>query len=96
MVELPAGLRRLADSPAVVTVEIDGVVTLHAVVDALERKLPQLLGTVREHGTGKRRAYLRFFACQEDISHLAMHEPLPQSVADGREPLLIVGAVSGG
>ncbi len=95
-VELPANLCRLAkiDEP-VVQLAVAEPVTQRSVLDALEAKLPMLVGTVRDHGT-QRRAYLRFFACCEDISHNSMDEPLPSAVADGLEPLLIIGAVSGG
>jgi hypothetical protein len=96
-VELPANLCRLAKiNGPVVQLAVAEPVTQRSVLDALEAKLPTLLGTVRDHGTQQRRAYVRFFACCEDISHNSMDEPLPMPVADGLEPLLIIGAVSGG
>ncbi len=96
-VELPANLCRLAKTEeSVVQLAVAEPVTQRSVLDALEARLPMLVGTVRDHGTQQRRAYLRFFACCEDISHNSMDEPLPGPVADGLEPLLIIGAVSGG
>ena len=70
--------------------------TIRKVLDALEAKYPMLEGTIREHGTGKRRAFLRFFACEEDLSHQSPDALLPEAVANGKEPLLIIGAVAGG
>jgi molybdopterin synthase sulfur carrier subunit len=96
-VELPVHLRTLArlDTPEV-EVEIEGPVTLRAVLDALEARFPMLRGTIREHGTLQRRAFVRFFACQEDLSHEPPETVLPEAVATGAEPLLIVGAMAGG
>jgi molybdopterin converting factor small subunit len=95
-VELPAHLRTLARVGREVQVRVDGDVTLRSVLDELERQYPALKGTIRDHVTFQRRAFLRFFACQEDWSHQAPDAPLPPEVASGREPLLIVGAIAGG
>ena len=95
-VVLPAHLRKLADAGSEVQLEIDGAVTLHSVLDALEARYPMLSGTIRDHVTGKRRPFLRFFACEEDLSHEAPDTPLPDAVASGKEPLFIVGAIAGG
>jgi hypothetical protein len=95
-VELPASLCRLAQCESVLRVEIAEPVTPGAIVDALEARLPALRGTVRDHGTGQRRAYLRFFASGEDISHRGMDEPVSDEVAGGREPFVIIGAIAGG
>ncbi|HEX4577561.1 MAG TPA: MoaD/ThiS family protein [Edaphobacter sp.] len=95
-VELPAHLRTLAGVKGEVTLEIAGPVTLRAVLDALEAKYPMLEGTIREHVTLKRRDFLRFFACEEDISHESPDASLPEAVAAGREPLLVIGAIAGG
>ena len=78
------------------TLDVAGRVTLRAVLDALEAKYPMLQGTIREHGTLKRRAFLRFFACEEDMSHESPDALLPEAVATGKEPLLVIGAVAGG
>jgi molybdopterin synthase sulfur carrier subunit len=95
-VELPAHLRTLAGVSGEVRLEVAGDVTQRTVVDALEVKYPMLQGTIREHGTLKRRAFLRFFACEEDLSHESPDALLPEAVATGKEPFLIVGAVAGG
>jgi molybdopterin converting factor small subunit len=95
-VELPSPLRRLAGVEAEVTLEVAGPVTLRSVLDALEARYPMLRGTIRDRATGERRAMLRFFACQEDLSHDSPDVPLPAAVASGAEPLLIVGAIAGG
>jgi molybdopterin synthase sulfur carrier subunit len=95
-VELPAHLRTLAQTGAEVSIEVNGVVTQRAVLDALEARYPTLRGTIRDHLTQERRPFLRFFACQEDLSHDSPDAPLPQPVAAGKEPFLIVGAVAGG
>jgi hypothetical protein len=79
-----------------VTLEVDAPVTVRSVLDALEARYPMLRGTIREYGTGQRRAFLRFFACEQDLSHLSPDLPLPDAVAAGREPLLIIGAIAGG
>jgi molybdopterin synthase sulfur carrier subunit len=95
-VELPTHLRTLAGVKGEVPLNVTGPVTLRAVLDALEAAYPMLCGTIREHGTMKRRAFLRFFACEEDISHESPDALLPDAVATGKEPLLVVGAVAGG
>ena len=79
-----------------VVVEVDGVVTQRSVLDALERSYPVLRGTIRDHATQRRRPFLRFFACQRDLSHESPDTPLPEAVASGLQPLLIVGAIAGG
>jgi hypothetical protein len=79
-----------------VAVEVARPVTIRSVLDGVEARYPMLRGTIREYDTGKRRAFLRFFACQEDFSLEPMETELPQGVADGREPLLVVGAIAGG
>jgi hypothetical protein len=95
-IELPTHLRALARVQREVEVDPAGPATLGAALDALEARYPVLRGAIRDHGTLKRRAFVRFFACQEDISHLGPDTPLPDPVASGREPLLIVGALAGG
>jgi len=95
-VELPQHLRTLAKINGEVRVEVDGEVTPRTVLDALEAAYPMLCGTIREYGSGERRAFLRFFAGEEDYSHLGMDVRLPEAVARGEEPLLVVGAVAGG
>ena len=96
-VELPAHLRTLAGvSGHEVPVEVQGTPTVRSVLDALEAKFPMLCGTIRDHHTLERRAFLRFFACQEDLSHQSPDAPLPDEVASGKEPFLIIGAIAGG
>jgi len=95
-VELPHHLRVLAQVSGEVTLEVAEPVTLGRVLDALERRYPVLRGTIRDHDTKKRRPFLRFFACQEDLSHDSPDNPLPEAVATGREPLLVIGAIAGG
>jgi sulfur-carrier protein len=95
-VELPQHLRTLAKVSGEVSLEVEGAVTLRAVMDELEARYPMLQGTIREHGTLKRRAFLRFFACMEDISHRSPDELLPNAVVEGKEPLLVIGAIAGG
>lgn len=95
-VELPYHLRRLAGVGAEVTLELEGPATQRSVLDALEARYPVLCGTVRDHVTHQRRPYLRFFACEQDLSHDPPDAPLPDAVASGAEPFLIIGAVSGG
>ena len=77
-------------------IELDGQPTLRSVLDALEARYPMLRGTIRDHGTQQRRPFLRFFACEEDLSHEAPDAPLPEAVASGKEPLVILGAIAGG
>jgi molybdopterin synthase sulfur carrier subunit len=95
-VELPAHLRTLARVGAEVSVDVGGPVTLGSVLDALETAYPVLRGTIRDHGTLKRRAFVRFFACEQDWSHEPPDAILPRQVATGAEPFLIVGALAGG
>ena len=95
-VEIPYHLRNLARVDGAITLEVAGTVTLRSVLDALEARYPMLAGTIREHDTLKRRPFLRFFACEEDLSHQAPDALLPEAVASGREPLLIIGAIAGG
>jgi sulfur-carrier protein len=93
---LPAHLRRLAHVDGEVRLEVAGAVTQAAVLDALEAAYPMLRGTIRDQQSGQRRAYMRFFACEEDLSHEPPDAPLPGPVAAGTEPYLIVGAMAGG
>ena len=95
-VKLPTHLRNLARVTGEVQLEVDGPITQRTVLDALEAKYPMLRGTIREHGTLKRRSLVRFFACEQDLSHEPPDTPLPSAVAEGREPYLIVGAMAGG
>jgi len=95
-VVLPAHLRKLARVDREVTVEVDGPVTQRAVLDALEARYPMLLGTIRDHITQRRRPFVRFFACEEDLSHDTPDTLLPNAVATGAEPFLVVGAMAGG
>jgi hypothetical protein len=95
-VVLPAHLRTLARVEGEVALHVNGPVTQRAVLDALEAKYPMLCGTVRDQVTQQRRAFVRFFACEEDLSHEAPDAPLPDAVARGAEPFLVVGAIAGG
>ncbi|MEK6641681.1 MAG: MoaD/ThiS family protein [Nitrospira sp.] len=95
-VVLPAHLRTLARVNGEVTLDVKGEVTQRAVLDALEARYPMLHGTIRDHVTLKRRAFVRFFACEQDLSHESPDAPLPDAVAMGTEPFLIVGAMAGG
>lgn len=95
-VVLPYHLRTLAKIDGEVRVEVAGAVTPRSVLDALEERYPVLRGTIRDHDTGNRRAYVRYFACEEDVSHEPPETPLPDAVATGREPFIVIGAVSGG
>jgi sulfur-carrier protein len=95
-VVLPAHLRTLARVDGEVKVEIRGQVTQRSVLDALEAGYPMLRGTIRDHVTQERRPFLRFFACEEDLSHESPDAPLPDAVASGAEPLLVIGAIAGG
>ena len=94
--QIPYHLRNLARIDGDVMLEVGEPVTIRSVLDALEARYPMLAGTIREHDTHKRRAFLRFFACEEDLSHQSPDAPLPDAVADGKEPLLIIGAIDGG
>jgi len=95
-VVLPAHLRTLARVAGEVELFVEGPVTQCSVLDALEARLPMLRGTIRDHVTKRRRPFLRFFACTEDLSHDDPDTPLPEAVASGAEPLLVVGAIAGG
>jgi hypothetical protein len=95
-VMLPQHLRTLAHVGSEVELKIDGPVTQRAILDALEARYPMLRGTIRDHGTLQRRAFLRFFACEEDLSHESPDTPLPDAVALGKEPFIIIGAIAGG
>jgi sulfur-carrier protein len=95
-VVLPAHLRTLARVDGEVTLHVEGQATLRSVLDALEAKYPMLRGTIRDHVTQQRRAFVRFFACEDDLSHELPDAPLPDAVARGAEPFLVVGAMAGG
>jgi sulfur-carrier protein len=95
-VELPQHLRTLAQVGVEVKLEVAGEVTQRSVLDALEARYPMLCGTIRDHVTQQRRPFLRFFACEEDLSHESPDAPLPEAVLAGREPFLIIGAIAGG
>ena len=95
-IELPGHLRTLAQIHGEVRLEIDGEVTIRKILDALESSYPMLRGTIRDHGTLQRRPFLRFFACQEDLSHESPDAPLPEAVTSGAEALVILGAIAGG
>jgi sulfur-carrier protein len=95
-VVLPAHLRTLARVAGEVKVAVDGPATVRSVLDALEASYPMLRGTIRDHVTLERRAFVRFFACEQDLSHEAPDAPLPDAVAAGAEPFMVVGAMAGG
>ena len=95
-VVLPQHLRTLAKVGSEVELEVEGRVTQRSVLDALEARYPMLRGTIRDHVTQQRRPFLRFFACEEDLSHEPPDAPLPDSVVSGAEPFLIIGAIAGG
>lgn len=95
-VVLPAHLRTLARVDGEVKLDVAGPLTASAVLDALEATYPMLRGTIRDHVTGKRRPFVRFFACEQDVSHDPPDAPLPQAVATGAEPFMVVGAMAGG
>ncbi len=95
-VVLPAHLRTLARVGSEVELEVEGRATQRSVLDALEARYPMLRGTIRDHVTQQRRPFLRFFACQEDLSHESPDAPLPDVVVSGAEPFLIIGAIAGG
>ena len=95
-VRLPYHLRNLASVGQEVEVDVEGPVTQRAVLDVLEERFPMLRGTIRDHGSGARRPFVRFFACEEDLSDADPDAPLPAAVAEGREPYLVIGAMSGG
>lgn len=93
---MPYHLRNLAGVGDEVQLEVAPPATLRAVLDAVEARYPMLRGTIRDHDTLQRRAFLRFFACEQDISLVSMDEQLPTAIAEGREPLLVIGAIAGG
>jgi len=95
-VTLPYHLRNLARVDDEVTVDVQGEVTIRSVLDALEAQYPMLRGTIRDHVTGERRPFLRFFACEEDLSHQSPDTPLPDAIVNGKEPLVVLGAIAGG
>ncbi len=95
-VQLPQHLRTLARVDGEIEVEVEGTVTVASVLDALETAYPTLAGTIRDHGTHKRRDFIRFFACGRDLSHRPPEEALPDPITTGAEPLMVVGALAGG
>ena len=95
-VVLPHHLRMLARVGNEVALDVKGTVTQRAVLDAIETAYPMLRGTIRDHATLERRAFIRFFACEEDLSHESPDAPLPDDVATGKEPFLVIGAIAGG
>jgi hypothetical protein len=95
-VVLPPHLRNLARISGEVQLDLAGAVTQRRILDAIENEYPMLLGTIRDRGTGRRRAFVRFFACEEDLSNEAPDTPLPEPVVTGKEPFLIIGAMAGG
>lgn len=95
-VELPAHLRNLGRIDGELLLHVPSPVTQRTIVDAIEAQYPMLRGTIRDHVTKERRPFIRFFACEEDFSHEALDSPVPDEVASGKEPFLIVGAIAGG
>ncbi|HVN21635.1 MAG TPA: MoaD/ThiS family protein [Dongiaceae bacterium] len=95
-VELPQHLRTLAHVGHEIEIPVEGPVTQRAVLDVVEERYPMLKGAIRDHVTKQRRAFLRFFACQEDLTHEPPDAPLPEAVVSGKEPFLIIGAIAGG
>jgi molybdopterin converting factor small subunit len=95
-VVLPAHLRTLARESGEVKVDVEGQATVRSVIDALEARYPTLCGRIRDHVTQQRRPYVRFFACEQDLSHELPDTPLPEAVVSGAEPFLIIGAIAGG
>ncbi|HLA11929.1 MAG TPA: MoaD/ThiS family protein [Pyrinomonadaceae bacterium] len=95
-VVVPAHLRTLAGVSGDIELDIEGEVTRRAILDALEARYPMLRGTIREHVSGERRPFLRFFVCGEDITHESPDAPLPQEIVSGREPFYVIGAIAGG
>jgi sulfur-carrier protein len=93
---LPYHLRNLAQVGKEVTLEVRGAVTQRSVLDALEGRYPMLAGTIRDHATQQRRPFLRFFACEEDLSHESPDATLPEAVSSGKEPFIVIGAIAGG
>jgi len=95
-VALPAHLRALAKHEGEVELEVPGTVCVRSVLDALEKRFPVLRGTIRTHDTQSRRPFVRFYACEQDLSHDPVDAPLPSEVANGKEPFLVIGAMAGG
>jgi molybdopterin synthase sulfur carrier subunit len=95
-VQLPQHLRALANVQGEVQLEVEGPITQRSVLDALEARYPMLKGTIRDHVTQQRRAFMRFFACEEDLSLESPDSPLPDAVVNGKEPFLVIGAIAGG
>ncbi|HMC74115.1 MAG: MoaD/ThiS family protein [Acidobacteriota bacterium] len=95
-VVLPFHLRNLAQVGSELTLEVNGQVTQRSVLDALEERYPMLRGTIRDHVTKERRPFLRFFACEQDLSHESPDAPLPDAIASGAEPFIVLGAIAGG
>jgi hypothetical protein len=93
---LPFHLRTLAHADAEITLAVVGAVTQRSVLDALETRYPMLRGAIRDHNTLEHRPFLRFFACEQDLSHESPDAPLPDAVAEGKEPLIVLGAIAGG
>jgi len=93
---LPFHLRNLAHVGSEITLEVEAPATLRSVLDALEARYPMLRGAIRDHDTQQRRPFLRFFACEEDLSHESPDTPLPDAVASGKEPFIVIGAIAGG
>ena len=93
---IPAPLRQLAGAPAEFALDVVAPVTQERLLDALERRYPALKGTLRDHATKQRRAFIRFYACEDDLSFAAIDAPLPDEVVAGREPYLVIGAIAGG
>lgn len=93
---LPHHLRTLAQVGSEITLEVEGPATQRSVLDALESRYPMLRGAIRDHGTLQRRAFLRFFACEQDLSHESPDAPLPKAVQSGKEPFIVIGAIAGG
>jgi hypothetical protein len=96
LVVLPPHLRALAGVSGDVEVKVEGEVTRRSILDALETQYPMLRGTIRDHSTGERRPFLRFFACSEDVTHESPDAPLPRAIASGAEPFYVIGAIAGG
>jgi molybdopterin synthase sulfur carrier subunit len=96
LVVLPAHLRTLAQIEGDAELEVEGQVTQRAILDALEVRYPMLRGTIRDHVTLERRPFIRFFACEQDLSHEPPDAPLPEAVASGKEPFFVIGAIAGG
>jgi sulfur-carrier protein len=93
---LPPHLRTLSGTGSEVTLDVAAPITQRAILDALEARYPMLRGTIRDHGTLQRRAFLRFFACEQDLSHESPDAPLPDAVVSGKEPFIVIGAIAGG